>query len=291
MAAPTRPVQPKSAVDLTRWLAREVSPRLEEETEAIAHGGTALTLLGIKPSTKDMDFGFRTREALDRFSQALQALGFTATADLRPIPAEVYHRFENPSSPVDVVDLRFPTWNSWRLTGAILGRAVVLPLGKVRLVRPNRDAVFLFKTYPLRDTDLDDLRSVIDVDPPDEGRVIALFDDQDELHRRNLLEEDVALEPLFLLLHLRTRFAASVELLGPRYRAKIPRIARHARRKFSELRLAWSLSRLIKEMRGEERPLSWDRILGNRTEPLRRRLARERPTPENRFGRAPPTGH
>ncbi len=277
MAAAANSMRPKSAADLTHWLEREVSPRLESDTEAVAHGGTALTLLGIKSYTKDVDFGFRMRDAFDRFSKALQALRFKPTDEFQPIPAEVQLRFRNPSSLVDVVDLRFPTWNNWSYTKAIMDRAVVLRLGKVRLIRPDNDAVFLFKTYPLRDTDLYDLRQVIDGAPPNERRVIALFNDQDELHRGNLLNEEVKLEPLFLLLDLRTRFAASVELLGPKYRAKIPRIVRHARQKFAELRLPQALPFFIREMRrsGLDPPLSWDRVLGDQIEPLRGRLARE----------------
>jgi len=41
--------------DLMEWLA-EVDGRLKKETEVIAVGGTAMTLLGLKPSTQDVDF-------------------------------------------------------------------------------------------------------------------------------------------------------------------------------------------------------------------------------------------
>ena len=275
MAAPSEGPHRKSAADLLRWLEMEVAPRLAVETEVIAHGGTALTLLGIKASTKDVDFTFRTREAFERFATALEASGFVLRGDFRPLPAEVYRRFENPGSSVDVVDLRYPVWNNWRWTKKALEKALVLRLGTVRLVRPDRDLVFLFKTYPLRATDLDDLRSFLEGEAPDEVRVMQLFEDQDRALRSELSRDDTELEPLFLLLDLRFRFAASMELLGTRYRKRIPRIARMAGAKFRELRLEWSLPRLIAESKSEDRVLSWDRVLGRQQEPLRRRLERD----------------
>jgi len=48
--------------ELGSWLDRDVGPALREETEAVAHGGTALTMLRLKASTKDVDLGFRLRE-------------------------------------------------------------------------------------------------------------------------------------------------------------------------------------------------------------------------------------
>jgi len=272
MAAPSEGPHRKSAADLLRWLEVGVAPRLATETEVIAHGGTALTLLGIKGSTKDVDLTFRTREAFERFATALDELGFVVRGDFRPLPTEVYRRLEKPGSAVDVVDLRYPVWNNWRWTTKALEKALIVRLGKVRLVRPDRDLVFLFKTYPLRATDLDDLRSFLEGDAPDEVRVMQLFEDQDRTLRSELSRDGTELEPLFLLLDLRFRFAASMELLGPRYRKRIPRVARLARAKFRELRLGWSLPRLVDEARSDDRVLSWDRVLGAKREPLRRRL-------------------
>jgi hypothetical protein len=285
MAASTRDVRPKTASDLTRWLLEDVSPKVGQETEAIAHGGTALTLLGIKPSTKDVDFAFRTREAFDRFGKALASMGFEKTGDLRPIPGEVFHRFENPASGVDIVDLRFPTWNHWRLTKSVLARAVVLRLGNVRLVRPDRDTVFLFQTYPLRDTDLDDLRRIIDANPPDEGRVVALFDEQDGIHRSELYAKGAVVEPLFLLLDLRFRFAASMRLLGHRHRSRIPDVARHAQARFRQLRLRRDIPALLAMVDDRDRLMSWDRVLGRHRERLRKRLASGSGAPVSRARR------
>ncbi|OGS50852.1 MAG: hypothetical protein A3K65_06260 [Euryarchaeota archaeon RBG_16_68_12] len=271
MAAPAR--LPINARDLVRWLAEDVAPALPGDTEVVAHGGTALTLRRLKPATKDMDFGFRTRADFERFASALSAIGYRVTRDFRPNPREVYLRLERPDGPVGEVDLRFPTWNNWRLTDAVLGRADILSFGRARVVLPSREAIFLFKTYPLREADLDDLRAVLDVSPPNQDAVIALFGEQDGIHRRELMA-DVDHEPLFRLVELRTRFAGSFALLGRSYRARVPRVAKHAGERFRQLRLGVSLGDLLALLRDPERLVDWDDVLGDDAERLRRRLSR-----------------
>ena len=262
-----------TALDLRTWLDRDIGGALKEETEAVAHGGTALTLLRLKASTKDVDFGFRTGEDFDRFVAALKATGYRVTRDFRPNPRETYLRLERRRTLVSAVDLRFPTWNNWRLTDRVLRRARVIPQGRVRLVVPDRDAIFLFKTYPLRETDLDDLREIMRISPPDQARVIALFDEQDALHRSELLAE-TAHEPLLNILELRVRFAASLRMLGPSARRRIPRIARHGRVRFEELRLRPSLTDLIRRLRATEGIIMWEDILDESGSRLRERLTK-----------------
>jgi hypothetical protein len=259
------------ARELGAWLERDVGPALREETEAVAHGGTALTMLRLKASTKDVDFGFRAGEDFERFVAALKATGYRVTRDFRPNPRETYLRLERRGAPlVSAVDLRFPTWNNWRLTELVLRRARVIPYGQVRVVVPDRDAVFLFKTYPLRETDVDDLRTIVERSPPDEARVLALFEEQDGLHRAEIFAETVH-EPLLNNLELRVRFAASMRLLGPSYQRKIPRIARHARIRFEELRLRPRLTDLIQRIRAKE-VMTWGDIIDESGSRLRERL-------------------
>jgi len=270
MAAPRSPMV--RAADVIAWLTATAAG-LDADTEAIAHGGTALTLLRLKPSTKDVDFGFRHRADLDRFSKALERQGYRLTRDFRANPREVYLRMEDPRSRIPAVDLRAPTWNNWRMTEAILSRALVLPIGRLRLVQPDREALFLFKTYPLRETDLDDLRAILRVSPPDQARVIALFDEQDAIHRSELLAETIH-EPLLNILELRVRFAASLRLLGPSYRRRIPRIARRARIRFGELQLRPSLTDLIRRLRTTEGVMTWEDVMAESGDRLRERLTK-----------------
>ena len=271
MAVATDPIRPKTSADLLSWLGREVGPRLEVETRAIAHGGTALTLLGIKDSTKDVDLAFESQDAYDRFAHVLESLGFVSKWDLRANPKEVHQRFENLSAIVDIIDMRFPTWNNWRVTKAVLEKAVILNFGNLRVGRLDRDAIFLYKTYPLRETDIDDLKSILAKDAPDESRVIRLFTEQDRIHRSELLKDTVH-EPFFNVLQLRVRFAASIELIGPANRRRIPLIARYAKRKFTELHLRQTLPNMIEVLRNSDQ-VFWDRILGKNFGALRTRLA------------------
>jgi len=272
MAAPRSGFRLKSVADLQIWLQRDIGSRLTDETELIAHGGTALTLLGLKEASKDVDFGFRTKMDFDRFVALLRRIGYRATMDLRPSPGEVLLRLENPSSLVDVVDLRFPTWNNWRLTHRVLEAARIIPRGKARLVLPDRDAVFLFKTYPLRETDLEDLRAIIDRSRPNQRRVIRLFDEQDGLNRAELNQADVTFEPLFNILNLRARFAGSLSLLGDRHRGKVKQLADYSWRRFKEVGLPIVLGALVKRLRDSDRIVDWDDIIGVDGDALRKRL-------------------
>ena len=274
MAASNRRGRGISASDLTSWIREQVSEVIEDETETIAHGGTALTLLGVKGYTKDVDFGFRSREDFDRFSQALKRMGYEIAFDSQPRRGEVFLRLENPPNIIDVVDLRFPTWNNWRLTRAVLNRAISMPLGRVSLIRPDVSAVFLFKTFPLREIDVDDLRRIIDRGGLDESRVITLFDEQDEAHRQELLEREIEYEPLINVLEMRARFACSLSSIGEREVRLIPAIARHARAKFQELGLEVDLGEFLRLVRSETELMDWDVLVGEEgLEDLRKELA------------------
>ncbi len=272
MAAPGSGFRLKSVADLQIWLQRDIGSRFTDETELIALGGTALTLLGLKESSKDVDFGFRTKADFDRLVAVLRRIGYRATMDLRPSPGEVLLRLENPSSLVDVVNLKFPTWNNWRLTHRVLEAARIIPRGKARLVLLDRDAVFLFKTYPLRETDLEDLKTIIDRSRPNQRRVIRLFGEQDGLNRVELNQANVAYEPLFNILNLRARFAGSFSLLGDRQRGKVKQLVEFSRRKFKELGLPIALGALVKRLRDSDRIVDWDDIIGIGGDALRKRL-------------------
>jgi len=146
-----------------------------------------------------------------------------------------------------------------------------LKFGKLRVVRLDRDAIFLYTTSPLREADIDDLRSILAKDAPDGSRVIRLFTEQDRIHRSELLKDTVH-EPFFNILQLRVRFAASIELIGSANRRRIPLIARHAKRRFTELGLRQTLPNMIEILRNSDQ-VFWDRILGKDFGTLRTRLA------------------
>lgn len=271
MATP-EPTQQKTAADLTRWL-EEMGRLLVERTEVIAHGGTALTLLGVKESTKDVDLGFRERGDFNRFNRVLREAGYVMRREFRPLPQEIYRRWRNQAQVVDVVDLRHPTWNGWRITKKILGRAMLIPRGQAVLVRPSVETAFLFKTYPLRDTDLDDLRKTLEKRKLKEDEMIELYDEQDRVYRSEFSREDVVHEPVLRVVEMRARVAASLDLLPKRHSGMIPAFHDHVRAKFKELDLGSSLDELAGLVRDEESLIDWDQILGDRIEEIRSRLA------------------
>lgn len=273
MVVPGRDLRLKTAADLQLWLEREIGPRLSEATEMIAHGGTALSLLGLKESSKDVDFVFQRESDFRRMLGALERLSYAKTMELRPNPREVMVRLENAEQRVDVVDLRFPTWNNWLLTRRVMARARSIPYGLLRLVLPERDVIFLFKCYPLRDVDLRDLEGVIDRSTPNQTNVIGLFNEQDRLNREELLREDIEHEPLINVLNLRTRFAGSLSLLSPAHKRKVFRLAQLSKQKFHELDLEIPLGELVRRLRDPERMLDWDAVSGGRTDALRKRLS------------------
>lgn len=237
-----------------------------------------MTLLGLKEATKDVDFSFVSREEFERIVEALKILGYRADMDLKPRGSErgseQMFRFIDSKRRVDVVDVRWPTWNNWRITRLVRDRSLKIPFANVIVTRLDKDAIFLFKTYPLRDTDLADLTKVLDAGAVDEPRIISLFDEQDESYRRELTSVDVEYEPLIRILELRVRIVGSLELIGPEYRRRIPRISKHAVEKFRELGLRESPREIASLLRDENKVVSWDDLLGARFEKLRGKLAK-----------------
>lgn len=270
--ATREPATQKTAADLNRWQS-QMGQRLKESTELIVHGGTALTLRGVKESTTDVDFGVRDRADFRRFGRLLQQSGYEQRRDFRPRPTEVYQRWRNPAEVVDVVDIRHPTWNGWIITERILKGARILRLGNARLVLPDVNTVLLFKTYPLRDTDLSDLKDTLERASVNEGEVIELFDEQDGLYRMQFWNEEIEYEPVLNVVEMRVRLAASLQLLGESSTRAIPTLRNHAQEKFQELDLEQPIGELAALIRSEETVVNWDSLLGNSIEKIREKLA------------------
>ena len=276
MVVPGESANTKTPADLSIWLKEEVSPFISVPTSAIPHGGTALSLLGLKDSTKDVDFGFTQKQDFERFRDTLTKLGFSVDFDFMSLPNEHLIRMTNPKSIIDVVDLRFPTWNRWRMTNLILKGSLVIPYGSLTVTLLDKNAIFFFKTYPLRDTDLYDLKTILTRSQIDERRVVALFEEQDLIHRKALNDPKVEYEPLINILEIRTRVAGSLHLLEPKYRSTVQRLSNFASARFSELELNESLSDLVAEIRNSVVPTSWDKAVGKDWEMLRNKLRPER---------------
>jgi hypothetical protein len=172
-------VELKSASMLAEWLDRVTGTRVPRATRGVAHGGTSLTLQGIKDSTKDVDFAFLEKTGFDAVRRALLDARYKMKFDLRPIPTEVFQRFENSVETIDTVDIRYPTWNSWSMKGLALSGCLLEPHGNLELLVPDIHTATVFKTYPCRPSDLDDLRDIIRKGRPSWERVKRIADEQD----------------------------------------------------------------------------------------------------------------
>jgi hypothetical protein len=263
----------KTANDLSRWMRLELDSKLVRPAELIAHGGTALSLRGIKPSTKDVDFAVPNRDQFEDICIALERAGYNRLLDSQPTPRSRLVRYRNPKQIVDVVDLCWPMWNNWNLSDTILGRALRVPYGKIVLVVPEAEASFMFKTYPLRDTDLGELATMVRHEKLDQGRVISLVLAQDRLIRASLSNPNLPTEPLIDLFNLRCRYAGSVFLLSPRVRRRIPRIFTHSQRLFAELGLPWNLTQVIRKLRDVDEIMDWESAIDESGERIRKELS------------------
>lgn len=148
-------------------------------TQAVAHGGTALTLSGVKASTKDVDVAFMERISFEAVKGAL-GRKYRVEADMRQWGSEQFLRYRNPAEAIDVVDLRFPTWNSWRMEGLALAGCVKTPHGRLRLLIPDLETLFVFKSYPCRSADLSDVRTIVEKSPLRWDRVKRIYEEQEQ---------------------------------------------------------------------------------------------------------------
>ncbi len=253
------------------WIRESVAIHSARRLEIVAHGGTALSLRGLKESTRDVDFSVSSRAEFDALRGILEDIGYVVGMDFASYRSRLI-RLVKSGANVSPVDLHHPEWNNWRATATMQAAWAWRRFGQVRLGVPDRDTLFLFKTYPLLESDLSDLAEIVRRDPPDLKRVRDLCAEQDELLRRELFREDVAYEPLFLLLELRTRLHASLSLLPAPARREIFPLARYGRKQFAELGLKIPVLRLARRIRIGP-GINWDRILGRLMEPLRARLA------------------
>ncbi len=176
---------------------------------------------------------------------------------------------------VTPVDLHFPAWNDWQITHSIRSRATIRGYGNLELMIPDLDAVFLFKTYPLRASDLQDLVSLVEERRVEPSRIWTLFLDQDLHRRRELLDQGLPYEPLFMILEMRTRRAGSLSLLPAKPRRSLSGLVSDSLDAFRALRLSTPLRILVGLLRTGDQRVDWDDLLGKRFETLRVRLANQ----------------
>ncbi|MCK5548697.1 MAG: hypothetical protein KAI64_06755 [Thermoplasmata archaeon] len=198
----------KTALDIISWFDEDITPNIGKHMEIIPHGGTALTLRDLKGGTKDVDFNINKREWFDEFSKILDAMGYEKKMVFVPKPDIEMNRYVSDKYTIDLVDIYYPTWNNWSVTETIRKRADVLRFGNLTVVLPDRDTIFLFKTYPCRAVDIEDLNRILSSEPLDTPYIKKLYEEQEALLR---IRDD--LDPVTSIVNMRTRFYLSLSTL------------------------------------------------------------------------------
>jgi len=183
-----------------------MAPNIGNRVEVVAHGGTALTLRGLKGNTKDLDINIIKKEWFEEICRTLEVMGYKKKFDFMAKPESEHNiRYISDRYIVDTVDLYHPTWNNWSITDTVERRADNLKFGNLTVVLPDIETVFLFKTYPNREIDIEDLRSIILKNTLDANSVIGLFREQESILRTR---KDI--DPVISIVNLRSRFYLSI---------------------------------------------------------------------------------
>ncbi|MBI4393537.1 MAG: hypothetical protein HY556_07050 [Euryarchaeota archaeon] len=132
-----------------------------------------------------MDFAFLEKAGFEAVREALRDARYKMKFDMRPIPEEIFQRFENPGETIDIADIRYPTWNSWSMKGLALSGCVLENHGNLELLHPDIHTAAVFKMYPCRPSDLDDLRDIIRKGRPSWDRVKRIAQEQDRFAAEN----------------------------------------------------------------------------------------------------------
>lgn len=268
-------IRPKNITTLLLWLENDISRYLDHEIQTYAHGGTALTLLGIKDSTKDVDFTFTQKDEFYGLIAILKRMGYNSTYDFKTGNRSHWIRLERQGSDVDIIDLHWPYWNNWRITKLIERGSIQKLYGKILLKLLDHNAIFLFKAYPVRVTDIDDLRTVIEKRELDEDRLMALFNEQDEMYRKDFDNDSLEFDPARNVIDLRARIFVSLHLIGNAYRNKLKRFTKFADKLFYELDMGVNYSEIAVFLQKDfsEKTSVADILDDGEIEALRRKLS------------------
>lgn len=197
-------VDNKTGPMLRDWLDRIVGSNVPRGTRGVAHGGTSLTLHGVKDTTKDIDFAFIDRTHFDHVRKVLLQANYKVTAEYDQF-GEIQLRFENPNENIDVIDLRHPTWNHWIMKGLALRGCTRIRHANFELLQPDVETVFVFKTYPCRPSDLQDLKGIVEKATLRWDRIKKIFEEQERF-----AHDQEKYSPALLIGHIRGRALASV---------------------------------------------------------------------------------
>ncbi len=255
----------KTGPMLREWLERNLGKNVRRGARGFAHGGTCLTLHGLKDTTKDVDFAFEKREDFDQVRAALQRAGYKETQNFGQF-GELQIRLENPQESIDVIDLRHPTWNHWTMQGTALRGCVKIQHGNFELLQPDVETIFVFKTYPCRPSDLQDLKRIVEKTEVRWDRVETIFREQESYAKK---QEKYA--PGLLIAYIRGRAYASIVTLRESGVKQVDQIAGWARDRWNELGLPpMTAAEVLALLRRDDH--AWARFLDDHAQALEKQV-------------------
>lgn len=254
----------KTGPMLRDWLDRILGPNVPRRTRGVAHGGTSLTLRGVKETTKDVDFAFIDRADFDHVRRALEDAGYRVTARYEQF-GELQLRLENPQEPIDIIDVRHPTWNHWAMKGLALRGCTRIRHGNFELLQPDVETALVFKTYPARASDIQDLKRLVEQTAPRWDRVRKIFEEQERL----ALDQETYAAAL-LITQVRGRALASLGTLAEAGVEGVQPLVGWIRERWNALGLPIRTAKeVLALVRNDEN--AWARFLTDHSEELARR--------------------
>jgi len=145
--------------DLTAALTR-IGSKLRRKTSAYLIGGCAMTFMGRKVATKDIDVVFSSAEEAKDFMSALRSTGFDSILE----PANEYDALGATAIMEDNRHMRFDIFDrqvcsALELSSSMKSRArLYRSFGNLDVFLMSAEDIFLFKGITERETDLDDMR-------------------------------------------------------------------------------------------------------------------------------------
>lgn len=150
--------------DLTASLSR-IGSRLGRKISAYLIGGCAMTLMGRKVSTKDIDIVFSSTDDARDFMAAAQSTGFEYVLE----PTNEYNALGASAIMEDSRGMRFDIFDrqvcrALELSKGMKSRArLYRGFGNLDVYLMSPEDIFLFKGITERETDLDDMRILAEV--------------------------------------------------------------------------------------------------------------------------------
>lgn len=150
-------------LDVLRAELQLVDSKLKAPVEAYLIGGCAMSYLGLKDATKDLDFVLQDEGALSNLSQGLVGAGYRKTNLDRP--------YDQLQAKAFFAKDQAPQWDLYvrqvcgclTLSPGMRSRATALEpdLARLRIKACSPEDIFVFKSITDREADRDDMATII----------------------------------------------------------------------------------------------------------------------------------